>query len=172
MTPNIAVKIIRSTQRKKTIQAKLVDGQLLIYLPTGLSTKEEEHWIHKMQEKMAKRQRRQQQNTQESLKKRAEELNQKYFNGTLTYTIEYTTNQHKRFGSCNKKTKNIRISNHVAEMPTWVRDYIIIHELAHLLYPDHSKQFWQIVHQYRYTERAKGYLIAIATHDHQKDKSL
>jgi len=46
-------------------------------------------------------------------------------------------------------------------MPSWVQDYIIIHELTHLIYPDHSKKFWETVNRYRYAERAKGYLIAL-----------
>jgi hypothetical protein len=50
-------------------------------------------------------------------------------------------------------------------MPSWVQDYIIIHELAHLLHPDHSKKFWELVDQYKYAERAKGYLIALSTDD-------
>lgn len=46
-------------------------------------------------------------------------------------------------------------------MPSWVQDYIIIHELTHLMYPDHSKKFWETVNRYKYAERAKGYLIAL-----------
>ena len=73
----------------------------------------------------------------------------------------FVTNQNSRFGSCTSIDKTIRISERVKTMPLWVQDYIIIHELTHLLHPDHSKKFWERVNQYKYAERAKGYLIAV-----------
>jgi hypothetical protein len=97
------------------------------------------------------------------LRQRAEDLNKKYFDGTLDFSITFVTNQHSRFGSCTSIDKTIRISERVKTMPSWVQDYIIIHELAHLLHPDHSKKFWEKVNQYKFAERAKGYLIAVGT---------
>jgi hypothetical protein len=66
-----------------------------------------------------------------------------------------------RFGSCSPSQGTIRISHRVAAMPAWVRDYVIVHELAHLVEPNHSRAFWDVVNRYTKTERARGYLIAI-----------
>jgi hypothetical protein len=45
-------------------------------------------------------------------------------------------------------------------MPAWVRDYVLVHELAHLVHPDHGADFWRLVAGYKHMERAKGYLLA------------
>ena len=50
-------------------------------------------------------------------------------------------------------------------MPIWVQNYVILHELTHLVYPDHSAAFWKKVNEFSLTERARGYLIAIGMTD-------
>ncbi len=154
------VRIIRSPKRKKTVSAKLCGNELLIRLPSGLSKSEEARWIEKMSRRMD-RERQKHEPDSDALVKRANELNRRYFNGRLKInSIKYVTNQNSVFGSCTPSRGTIRISHRVAEMPQWVNDYLIIHEMAHLVHPDHSNAFWDVVNRYRYTERARGYLIA------------
>jgi predicted metal-dependent hydrolase len=81
-------------------------------------------------------------NGNQNLKDIAEKLNKEYFGGRLNIgSIEYTTNQNSRFGCCNIKTGRILISHRLAALPEWVRDYGMVHELAHLIVPNHSKAF-------------------------------
>ncbi|MFQ6135591.1 MAG: M48 family metallopeptidase [Candidatus Hydrothermarchaeales archaeon] len=162
------IEIIRSPRRKKTISAKLFGEELRVYLPAGLTKAEEEEWIDKVIKSMERRKLRRELNADEGLKERAQELNHRYFGGKLKISsVEYVTNQNRRHGSCDHKKGTIRISYRLAEMPPWVRDYVIVHELAHLIYPNHSKAFWKAVNQYKYAERARGFLIA---KDMEKDK--
>ena len=162
------VKIIRSTKRKKTIQARMVNGKLWIYLPDNMAKAEEQKWIEQMSKKFDKRKQKQKLNGRETLQKRAQQLNKQYFNGDLDFNIKYVTNQTSKFGSCTPQTKMIRVSDRIATMPQWVKDYVIIHELAHLIHPNHSKKFWEKVYQFKYTERAKGYLIAVGMESDEK----
>lgn len=164
--PSPQVTVIRSRRRKKTIQTKSTADHLWIYLPAGMSAKEEQKWIDRMIQRNNRwRQKKTLKESDGWLQKRAEELNKKYFGGTLQYSICFVSNQRTRFGSCTSLDHSIRISDRVKTMPSWVQDYIIIHELAHLLHPDHSKKFWELVDQYKYAERAKGYLIALSADD-------
>ena len=54
----------------------------------------------------------------------------------------------------------MRLSTRLARFPTWVRDYVIVHELAHLVHAGHTPAFWRLVDRYPMAERARGYLIA------------
>ncbi len=155
------IEIIRSKRRKNTVQAKFVNEKLYIYLPNGMSDSEEKKWTDKMVKWSQRYNKKKQLNDNAELLKRARELNKMYFDGSLDFSIKFVTNQNTRFGSCTSATKSIRISDRLAKMPRWVQDYVIIHELAHILHPNHTKRFWEKVNQYRYVERAKGYLIAV-----------
>jgi len=164
---NKNIKIIRSTRRKKTISARVVGNEIHVYLPASLPQSDEEKYVNEMIGKLEKRKRRQELNKDGGyLAKRAKEINKKFFNGKLNFaSINYVTNQTSKFGSCSCKKATIRISDKIAEMPSWVIDYVIIHELAHLIEPNHSKNFWDIVNRYKYAERARGYLIAKSMED-------
>ena len=92
----------------------------------------------------------------------ARELTRKYFDGRLRWTsVRYVTNQNTRFGSCTPDDGTIRLSDRLAAMPVWVRDYVLVHELAHLVEANHGPKFWKLVNRYPLTERARGYLMAV-----------
>lgn len=75
-------------------------------------------------------------------------------------TITWSSIQQHRWGSCTPAHRSIRISNHIADFPPWVLDYVIVHELAHLVVPGHGPEFWALVERYPKAERARGYLLA------------
>jgi predicted metal-dependent hydrolase len=155
------IRVIRSSERKKTVSARVVDGVFEVRAPAHLSDVELEPMIQTLYKKLERR-------TKKAalddalLERRALALNKQYFGSKLTWTsIRWVSNQNKRVGSCTPSKGTIRIAHQVAEMPAFVRDYVIVHELAHLVEPNHSKPFWQLVNQYPRTERARGYLMAV-----------
>ena len=66
----------------------------------------------------------------------------------------------KRFGSCTLEDGTIRISSRLRDAPPWVEDYVVVHELAHLIEPSHNRRFKELVRRYPLAERAIGYLMA------------
>lgn len=50
-----------------------------------------------------------------------------------------------RWGVCNVKTHKVTLNLELIKKDTIYLDYVIVHELSHLLYPNHSKDFWQCV---------------------------
>jgi len=155
------IKIIRSDNRRKTISARLVKNTMLVHAPGSISDAELKKIIDKLKRRLHKRKIKNELDKTQGLTIEADRLNKEYFNNKLEIiSITYSANQNTIFGSCNYRTKEIRISHQLVQMPYWVRDYVIVHEMAHLIEPNHSKAFWDIVYRYRLTERARGYLMA------------
>ncbi len=154
------VEIIRSKKRKKTFSARADGDTIVVRVPAQLSRAQERDAVAKLVERVEKSRLQNRLNLADDLSRRAELLNRRYFGGRLRISsIKYVTNQNSRHGSCTSAQGTIRISHDVANMPEWVRDYVLIHEMAHLVYPDHSNAFWNLVCQYRHAERARGYLL-------------
>ena len=166
------VKIIRSPDRKKTIQAKMVGETLVVYLPLGMSHEEERKLIEKMKQKMEKKKLKRHINKDDYLMKRFDEFNNKYFQGKLKVnSIEFVTNQERKNGSCTPANGAIRIAHKLLDMPRWVLDYVIMHEMTHLAHPDHSRAFWEKTGEYKYTERARGFLIAKGMEEEESESN-
>jgi predicted metal-dependent hydrolase len=56
----------------------------------------------------------------------------------------------------------IRVSDRLRDAPDYVLDYVLLHELAHLLVPGHGPDFWALLAPYPRLERARGYLEGVA----------
>jgi len=156
----------RSTRRKKTVQARMVDGALVIMAPASISERELAEHVSSLKARMEQRMGPR---DDAHLERRAEHLNQKYFDRALSWkSISYSDRQMKRFGSCTIDDGTIRISSRMREAPQWVEDYVVVHELAHLLEPSHNRRFKELVGRYPLTERAIGFLIAIDSMERRK----
>ena len=153
-------RIVRSRKRAKTVSAREVDGVFEVRAPAHMSDSELEPVVQKLMERWQRR-RDKQALSDADLERRARELNRQYFNGKLRWqSVRWVDNQNTRFGSCTPGQGTIRISHRLATMPGFVLDYVLVHELAHLLEANHGAGFWRLVNQYPRTERARGYLMA------------
>jgi len=161
---DIAVRIVRSARRLKTVSARLLDWHTLeVRAPATLPEAELRQFVQRFVEQAMDRRRKMRHfRSDERLEQRAMRLNQALFGGALRWrSIRFAANQRKAFGSCTPALGTIRISKRLAEAPAFVLDYVIVHELAHLCEPNHSRAFWDLVYRYDRTERARGYLMAL-----------
>ena len=159
------VRIITSERRKKTISGRLADWQTLeIRAPANLADAELDRAVADLVGRMSRRRARQGDSRSDAdLQARAERHNRAYFDGALSWrSIRFVSNQTQRFGSCTPANGTIRISDRLKGVPDFVLDYVIVHELAHLIESNHSPRFWSLVYRFDRTERARGYLMAMA----------
>ena len=77
---------------------------------------------------------------------------------TLTVNGVTIRNQRSRWGSCSRRG-TISLNWRLIQMPDAVRDYVILHELAHTQEHNHSPRFWRLVeHLCPYYREAKGWI--------------
>ncbi|WP_460358529.1 M48 metallopeptidase family protein [Actinoallomurus acanthiterrae] len=139
------------------------DGdKTVVMVPAGLSAAEEREWIDTVLKRLAARERRRHPND-DALFDRARELSRRYLDDrAVPASVRWVTNQRSRWGSCTPDDGTIRLSAQLRGMPGWVVDYVLLHELAHLIVPGHGSPFWKLVNRYPRTERARGYLEGVA----------
>ena len=131
---------------------------MVLLIPAKMSRAEERRWVLVMAARLAVREKR----TRPSdalLLERAEALSARFFGGRAQpSSVRWATNQHGRWGSCTVDDRSIRISTRARGMPGYVLDYVLLHELAHLLVPGHGPDFWAELAGYPKLERARGFL--------------
>jgi predicted metal-dependent hydrolase len=156
-TPEVEVR--RSKRRRRTVSAYRDGDRVVVLIPASLSRKEEAEWVQTMLARLEKSERRRKP-TDEELMKRAKSLSDRYLGGlALPESVRWVDNQESRWGSCTPGDRSIRLSARLQGMPSWVVDYVLIHELAHLFESSHNDRFWGWVDRYPQAERAKGYLL-------------
>ncbi len=132
-------------------------------IPARMSHAEEQRWVAQMLDRLAAQESRRALGD-DALERRAAELSRAYLDGrAVPGQVRWVTNQNSRWGSCTPSERTIRLSHRLQGMPEYVVDYVLLHELAHLLVPDHGPRFWALLESYPRTERARGYLEGVAS---------
>jgi len=160
MKPEVEVR--RSARRTRTVSAYRKDGKVIVMIPARFTPAEEAEWVDTMLGKLEGKTLRGRR-TDDQLMKRARELSKEYLHGRAApASVRWVDNMTTRWGSCTTGDGTIRLSDRLQSMPVWVVDYVLLHELAHLLEPSHNQRFWHWVDKYPKAERAKGYLEGVA----------
>jgi predicted metal-dependent hydrolase len=131
---------------------------VVVLVPAAFTAAQERHWVAAMITRLERRERRRHPDDA-GLARRAAELSARYLDGRARPTsVAWVRNQNRRWGSCSPHDGTIRVSTRLQGMPAWVVDYVLLHELAHLIEQNHSARFWALLAGYPRTERARGYL--------------
>jgi predicted metal-dependent hydrolase len=156
--PAPEVEVRRSKRRRRTVSAYREGDRIVILIPASLSRAQEKSWVEQMVAKLERSEKRTRP-TDDELAKRARQLSDTYLGGLAKPdTVRWVSNQRSRWGSCTPGDRSIRLSERLQGMPGWVVDYVLVHELAHLLEPSHNEEFWAWVHNFPHAEKAKGFL--------------
>jgi predicted metal-dependent hydrolase len=163
------VEVRRSARRRRTVTAYREMGRTVVLIPAAFSPAEERRWVAQMVAKLHTREERRRRSLggDDELMARARVLSTAHLDGLAEpASVRWVDNQHRRWGSCTPADRSIRLSSRLRAMPDYVVDYVLVHELVHLLEPGHDERFWALVARYPRAERARGFLEGVeqATH--------
>jgi predicted metal-dependent hydrolase len=161
------IEVRRSARRRRTVSAYRDGEKIVILMPARMTKAAERRLVTEMVQKVTSREAtlrsRGPRASDRALLVRSAELASAYLDGRAQPTsVRWVTNMAHRWGSCTPSDGTIRLSHRLQSMPSWVIDYVLIHELAHLLEPGHGPTFWSWADRYPRTERARGFLEGIA----------
>jgi predicted metal-dependent hydrolase len=162
----LTVKVDLDTRLRKSARWTLYGHIVHLRVPKGMTQGEIDKVIQNILPRIARQRKRARRQNDNSLTVRASTLNDRYFDGELSWnTIRWVDNMKHRLGSCTTggaTDGDIRISERIRHWPEYVVNYIVAHEIAHRKYPNHSDEFWEYLSRYPYTAKAIGFLEGIA----------
>jgi predicted metal-dependent hydrolase len=164
--PDVEVRV--SKRRKKTAGAHWEGDRIVVVVPTHLQGAERDQMVESLARRLA-RHRPHLHASDDHLEQRARELGRRYLDGVAPTSIRWSTTQNKRWGSCTIGTGEIRISERLRVAPDWVLDAVIVHELAHLIEPNHSHRFSELERRYPRRSDADIFLEGYALGLHMPD---
>ena len=142
----------------RTVTAFRENGRTVVAIPARFTRAQEREWVERMVLRLALQEKRRKPSDVQ-LAARAADLSRRYLSGRAVPTsVRWSGQQGRRWGSCTPSEGTIRISTRVRGMPGWVLDYVLLHELVHLLHAGHGPEFWAELAAYPRTERARGFL--------------
>ncbi|WP_431709698.1 M48 metallopeptidase family protein [Glutamicibacter uratoxydans] len=164
---NIPVRIVRSTRRTKTISSQWKNERFVVSVPAALTASAERTFVEEMLKKYRQRKANEvSANSDHQLAQRAKELDLQYTGGLAQpVSVRWVSNQDKRWGSATLYQRTIRLSSRLQYMPQWVQDYVLVHELCHLVEPTdgHGKRFQSLLNRFERRAEADAYLKAFST---------
>jgi predicted metal-dependent hydrolase len=153
--PEVEVRV--STRRRKSASAFWSDGRVVVVLPASMPRSARAEMVEDLVRRVL-HYRPHLAASDVDLATRAAHLADRYLDGVRPSSIRWVTNQNSQWGSCTCGTGEIRISDRLRVVPGWVLDAVVVHELAHLVEPNHSPRFRALVDRYARGKEADVFL--------------
>jgi len=154
------LKVVR--KRVKNINARLHGKTLSVSAPHRVSVRELDETIVELARKLVRRSRADALNSEGGAEALAQKIAARFTDPPEVNEVRFVTNQTSQWGSYSPQTGIVRLNAALRQMPPWVLEAVVAHELAHTFYLDHSPKFWDLVRSVcSRTDRARAFLEGV-----------
>lgn len=158
------VDVRRSKRRRRTVSARAEGNRIVVMVPDDMTEAEERRQIEEIVARVRKKvgNKAGHELDNDILLRRARRLSVTVLEGRPHFeSIKWVRNMSRRWASVSGKPPRIRVSHRLAEVPDYVLDDVIVHELVHTFVEGgHNDEFWHWAAKAPHHERARGYLEA------------
>ncbi len=156
------VEVRRSARRRRTVSAFREGDKFVVLVPARMSNAQVAEYVDELVGRLVRRERRISK-TDIDLQARAIALSRRWLpTAPVPKAVRWVTNQQHRWGSCTPADGTIRLSHRMQRMPDYVIDYVLLHELAHLLVAGHGNDFDQLMSVYPKLSEAQAFLSGVS----------
>lgn len=159
----ITLQLIVERKAVKNINARLRESTLSISAPLNLPDKKLGEVIDELARKLVRRAHALKVNDAEDALALAQRVAARFPTRPEVADVTFVTTQTAKWGSFSTGTRSIRLNAALRRMPRWVLEYVVAHELAHAIHPNHGPAFWALTRNvFPETDRAKAFLEGVA----------
>lgn len=151
-----------SARRKRTVTAYRQGDQVIVLVPARMSRSEQQRWAERMVTRITAKEGRGVRGD-EDLLARAQLVAERHLPELNlaripSLSVRWSSRQRRRWASCTPLDGTIRVSDRLRDVPEWVLDTVLLHELAHLVEVNHSPRFHQLADRHPRTADARLWL--------------
>lgn len=157
--PDIEVR--RSERRRRSVTAYREGGRTIVVVPHRMSRSDVITYVEDLVGRLEAREQRAVPSDAQ-LARRAEHLIAEFLPGwTTPRSVRWSSTQRQRWGSCTPVDRSIRLSARLRSAPSYVVDYVLMHEVVHLEISGHNADFHAAMAHFPGTERAQAFLAGM-----------
>jgi predicted metal-dependent hydrolase len=147
----------------KNVNARLRGSTLSVSAPRNLAQKDLEPIVRQLARKLVRREHAQRINEEEDALGLACKIARRFPRPPNVERVLFVSTQRSRWGSYSQRTGTVRLNAGLRSMPRWVLEAVVAHELAHVIHPDHSPAFWDLLGRVcPEKDRAKAFLEGVS----------
>jgi len=167
----VTLTLVVERKRIKNINARLRDTTLSVSVPLNIPQATLDQAIPDLARRLVRRVRARQINAEEDALALAHKVAERFPTKPIVAQVQFVTTQQARWGSYSSGSRTIRLNAALREMPRWVLEAVVAHELVHVFHQNHGPEFWKLLRRIcPEVDRADAFLAGVSWLGHRWDR--